>query len=122
LLQNLRIINRAEIEHAPKQFPTETLDVLSKQKYNADYLLRKGMFVEAELYKQANENVLELVKVGEYDVQECDPLAYARLSAMKVAADVVSVGRLDSKSCEIFLGTDALWNESSKIVMRSWLL
>lgn len=103
-----------EIDHAPKQLPPETLDVLSKQKNKADYLLRKGMFVEAELYKQAYENALELVKAGEYDVPDYDPLASARLSAMKVVADVDSVERLDPKSLEIFLGTDALWKERFK--------
>jgi integrase len=105
------IAKRAEIEFAPKQLPPEILDVLSKQKNKADYLLRKGMFVEAELYKEAYENALELVKAGEYDVPDYDPLAYARLRALKVVADVDSVERLDPKSLELFLGTDALWKE-----------
>lgn len=78
--------------------------------------------MEAELYKLAYENALELVKAGGYDVQDYNPLACDHLSTMKVVADVDSVERLDSKSFEIFLSTDALWNESSRIVMRSWLL
>ena len=103
-----------EIDHAAKQLPPDIIDVLSKQKTKADYLLRKGLFEEAELYKQAYENALELIKTGEYDVPDYDPLASARLSAMKVVADVDSVERLDPKSLEIFLGTDALWKERFK--------
>ncbi len=105
------IAKRAEIDHAPKQLPPDTLEVLSKLKSKLDFLSRKGMLVEADLYQRAYEGALESIKEGEYDLPDYDPLASSRLNSLKVVGCAESLEELDPTSLEILLGTDALWKE-----------
>jgi hypothetical protein len=105
---------RAKIDNAPQQLPPETLNILAKLKKKSDYLLRNGLVVEADTYKKAHANVLESVNNGEYDIPDIDPLAHERLNALKVVADVELLERLDPKTLEMFLGTNALWEERFK--------
>lgn len=108
------IAMRAKIDNDPKQLPPETLDILAKLKKKSDYLSRKGLYIEAGTYERAYANVLESVNGGEYDIPDIDPVAHERLNALKVVADVELLERLDPKTLEIFLGTDALWKERFK--------
>jgi hypothetical protein len=105
------IAKRAEIDHTPKQLPPDTLEVLSKLKSKLDFLLRKGMLVEADLYQRAYEGALDSIKEGEYDLPDYDPLASSRLNSLKVVGCGESLEGLDPTSLGILLGTDALWKE-----------
>jgi hypothetical protein len=105
------IAKRAEIDHAPKQLPPDTIEVLSKLKSKLDFLIRKGMLVEADLYQRAYEGALESIQEGEYDLPDYDPLASSRLKSLKVVGCGESLEGLDPTSLGILLGTDALWKE-----------